>query len=243
MLSIAICDDMPSDLQRAKDYTQAYLDENQIDARIQAFSHPNTLLAACRKEQFHIYLLDMVMPMLDGVELGVSIRRFDKEAQIIYITTEPEWALRSFTASPINYHVKPLQKEALYQTLNLALSKMTGTEQATFSVKSKEGLFVIPLGSILYCELKGHKAMFVLIDGRVIASSSLRIAFSEYIAPLLVDARFYQPHNSYVVNLSRVEHISNEAFLLQGGASIPIVKKLSKEARTAYLDYIFDKQE
>ena len=36
------------------------------------------------------------MPMVSGLELGKEIRRLDLEAQIIYATTEPQFALLAY---------------------------------------------------------------------------------------------------------------------------------------------------
>jgi YesN/AraC family two-component response regulator len=42
------------------------------------------LLTAFKAENFHVFLLDMVMPMVSGLELGQNIRRISTDAQIIY---------------------------------------------------------------------------------------------------------------------------------------------------------------
>ena len=60
-----------------------------------------TLLTACEAETFHIFLLDMVMPMISGLELGRGIRRMNTDAQIIYITTEPGFALDAYSVNPL----------------------------------------------------------------------------------------------------------------------------------------------
>jgi len=39
------------------------------------------------------------------------------EAQIIYATTEPQFALQAYAAIPINYIIKPIDKQQLFDTL------------------------------------------------------------------------------------------------------------------------------
>ena len=65
MLSIAICDDMPDQLSVISDYINEYIESNDIDAQVLQFTNPDTLLTACETESFHIYILDIVMPMID----------------------------------------------------------------------------------------------------------------------------------------------------------------------------------
>ncbi|MEG2678710.1 MAG: hypothetical protein RR949_02155 [Oscillospiraceae bacterium] len=74
MLRIAVCDDMDNDLRRIVALTNEYLTSRSMSAELRAFSHPDALLTVCEKESHHIFLLDMVMPMVSGLELGREIR-------------------------------------------------------------------------------------------------------------------------------------------------------------------------
>lgn len=92
--------------------------------------------------------LDIVMPMVNGLELGKEIRGLDREAQIIYATTEPQYALQAYAASPINYLIKSIEKQMLFDTLTLAISKADLAEKQTFAVKTTDSLRVIRLWDI-----------------------------------------------------------------------------------------------
>jgi len=70
-----------------------------------------------------LYILYIVMPMVSGLELGKEIRHLDREAQIFYATTEPQFSLQAYAASPINYLVKPIEKQTPFDTLTLASLK------------------------------------------------------------------------------------------------------------------------
>ncbi len=237
-MKIAICDDLPEHLKIVYDLTNEYIKQKSISAKVSTFSHPDKLLTACQTERFHIYLLDMVMPMIHGVELGRSIRRRDREAQIIYITTAPEYALESFAANPVNYLLKPLDKQMFFDTLTLAVSKIDAPDEQTFLVKAKGGMHVLPHSSIVCCERDGFSVKFLLESGETLESVSIRGSFYEYIQPLLSDRRFLQPHVSFVVNMNHVERISDKEFMMRGGMSVPISHKQYTSVRKAYFDYM-----
>ena len=93
MLRIAVCDDMSDELQSLVLLENQYISANSLDAQVTEFAHPDALLTAMEAESFHLYILDIVMPMVSGLELGKEIRRLDRGAQIIYATTEPQFAL------------------------------------------------------------------------------------------------------------------------------------------------------
>ncbi|MDP4117805.1 MAG: LytTR family DNA-binding domain-containing protein [Bacillota bacterium] len=239
-MKIAICDDMPDQLKLIHALTNEYIEQKGLAAEVHTFSHPDKLLTACETERFHIYLLDMVMPMIHGVELGRNIRRSDREAQIVYITTAPEYALESFAANPVNYLLKPLDKKAFFDTLTLAVSKIDVSDEHTFPVKTKDGMHVLSYSSIVCCKRDGLAVKFLLTSGETVKSVSIRGSFSEYIAPLLFDRRFLQPHISYVVNMNRVEGISDKEFTMRGGMCVPIAQKQYAEVRKAYFDYMLE---
>lgn len=170
MLRIAICDDMLQDLQNLILLTNQYLAANGLDAEVMKFSHPDALLTAIETESFHLYILDIVMPMLNGLELGKEIRRLDREAQIIYATTEPQFALQAYAANPINYLIKPIDKRQLFDTLTLAISKIDLSEEPAFTVKTAESLRVIKMAYIACCEYRSHAVIFSLTNGEEVVS-------------------------------------------------------------------------
>lgn len=240
MLHIALCDDRKDQLMILDKYTKEYIELNSIDAQIQKFTSPDALLITCEKQRFHIYILDIVMPMINGIELGKEIRKIDKEAQIIYASTEAAFALESFSANPINYLVKPIEKEKLFTTLRLAISR-ANTKEEIITVKTKEGLRVVKLSSIIFCEYINHSVQFVLMGGEKIKSSTIKGSFVNYIQPLLLKDEFIQPHSSYLVNMNRVEVFSKDGFIMRGGSKIPIPQKKYPPIRDRYMDYLLSR--
>lgn len=238
MLKIAICDDQPNELAILNDYITEYLDSHTLDAEVKTFLHPDALLTTIESESFRLYILDIVMPMVSGIELGKEIRRIDREAQIIYATTEPQFALQAYAASPINYLVKPISKSQLFDTLTLAISKADLAEEQTFAVKTADNLRVIKLLEIVCCEYSNHAVLFCLSNGEKVQSRTIRESFSEYCALILKDSHFLQCHSAYVVNMRRVERFAKDSFVLYGGKAVPIAVKQYAAVRDTYMDYL-----
>ncbi|MHC1693990.1 MAG: LytR/AlgR family response regulator transcription factor [Eubacteriales bacterium] len=238
MLRIAICDDQPRELEIINKYINEYLVIHPWEAKVQEFHHPDRLLTAIESERFHLYILDIVMPMVNGLELGKEIRRLDREAQIIYATTEPQFALQAYAASPINYLIKPIEKQPLFDTLTLAISKVDLVEDQTFAVKTAESLRVIKLSDIICCEYRNHAVIIRLVNGEEVSSRTFRENFSEYCASVLRDRHFLQCHTSFIINLRRVERFAKDSFSLYGGITVPIAAKQYPAVRDTYMDYL-----
>ncbi|PYG88239.1 LytTR family two component transcriptional regulator [Ruminiclostridium sufflavum DSM 19573] len=237
MLKIAICDDQPRELKIINEYVLEYLDARTLQAEIKKFAHPDELLTATQTESFHLYLLDIVMPMVSGLELGQSIRRISREAQIVYITTEPGYALDAYAVNPLHYLIKPIEKQTLFSALELAFSKVDFGKEITVTVKTKVGLHTLSAVQIAYCEYKKHAVRYTLIGGEQVETITLACSFAEHITPLLHDARFLSPHVSFALNMSRVEKLSREGFYLRDGGFVPVSAKQYASVRNAYLNY------
>ena len=237
MLRIAICDDQPRELDIISEYIKEYINIHSWEAEMKKFAHPDTLLTAIETESFHIYILDIVMPMFSGLELGQSIRRISRESQIIYITTEPGYALDAYGVNPLHYLIKPVEKQALFSALELAFSKVDFGKEITVTVKVKAGLRTLSAGQIACCEYKNHAARYTLIGGEQVETTTLAYGFAEHIAPLLRDVRFLSPHVSFALNMNRVEKLTREGFYLRDGGFVPVSARQYTAVRNAYLCY------
>lgn len=242
MFHIAICDDQPLELETIVAYTEEYIECNRIDAEIRQFTHPDTLLIACETERFSLYILDIVMPMVNGIEVGREIRHLDREAQIVYATSEPGFALDAYAANPVNYLLKPIDKFKFFDTLTLAISRLDLEDEVTLTVRTKEGLKVVPLFTIICCEYVQRTARYTLTGGETFTTRTLRESFTEHIAPLLRDRHFLQPHNAFILNMRRVEVFSKDSFTMRGNVTIPISAKQYGTVRDSYMDYLLAKE-
>lgn len=237
MLRIAVCDDMPGELAEISALTKKYTSSHDFDAEVAEFSHPDALLTACEAETFHIFLLDMVMPMISGLELGRSIRRLSTDAQIIYITTEPGFALDAYSVNPLHYLLKPVDKGALFAALDLAAEKMDFGKEIAVTVKTRDGLRTLSADRVACCEYVRHTVIHTLVSGERVETVTISGSFVEHISPLLRDRRFIQPHAAFVVNMSRVERLNKDGFTLRGGAFVPVSGKQFAAVRSTYMNY------
>jgi len=237
MVRIAVCDDSEAELRAIAALAEEYLGVCGAAGTVRAFSHPDELLRACELESFHIYLLDMVMPMLSGLELGRAIRRGSAEAQIIFITTEPGFALDAYSVNPLHYLLKPVGRDALFPALELAFRKVKNGAETAVTIRTREGLRTLSADGIVCCEYVRHSVVYTLAGGERAETLSLRESFAEHAAPLLRDRRFIQPHASFAVNMSFAERLDKAGFTMRGGAFVPVSGKLYAAVRDAYMSY------
>ena len=96
-------------------------------------NHPGQLLAGHGLEvldaaeeagDFDLYVLDVVMPGLSGIQLGMRLREVGSVSPIIYLTVSPEYAVDSYATRAFHYLMKPVQPETLFQVLDEAVAAL-----------------------------------------------------------------------------------------------------------------------
>ena len=237
MLRIAVLDDVPAERERIEGLSREYAALRGVSADIRGFLHPDALITACEKDAFHIYLLDMVMPMLSGLDVARNIRRSDTGAQILFITTEPGFALDAYQVNPLHYLIKPVDRAALFSALDLAAQRTDFGREIEITVKTKDGIRTFPADMIVCCEYSRHTVLYTLAGGGRVETTTVCESFANHVAPLLKDRQFIQPHAAFVVNMRYAEKLNRDGFTLQGGALVPVSGKLFSNVRSAYMSY------
>lgn len=235
MFRLAICDDETHSLVHMISLIEEYRSVSPFHFEYASFHNGIELASVLEHgKHFDVYCLDIVMPGFNGIELGKEIRYYDKSAQIIYLTSSPEFALESYSVRAANYILKPIVKETLFSVLNDVLEQMKHTEEVSITVKDTQGIQKILLSNLVYAEAMGRKVLYHLVSGRTLECSS---RFSEVCDTLLEYPFFTKPHRSYVVNMNYINTIENTEMTLQISNTIPIAQGKSKEIKDCYLAF------
>ena len=120
MFNISVCDDSPIFLQITTEFIHKWSKERNIPVMISTFENGDELLSHHREEPADIIFLDIIMPMFNGMEAAKILRKTDRDAKIIFLTSSPEFALESYEVKAENYLLKPISYDRLpYWTIVL----------------------------------------------------------------------------------------------------------------------------
>ena len=239
MLRIAVCDDEKNDRDRVHGLLDEYLKEKNVSAEVRVFDHPDKLLEECEDFRPQIYILDIVMPMVTGIQAARDIRWNQPDAQIVFITSESSYALESFDVNPINYILKPVEREKLFSTLDLAISRIKDEGEKSISVKEKSGFRTLRLNEIMYIDYRNHVVSYHLSDGETVSTATLRIGFTEYMEKNHRGTDFIRCHESIAVNVAAIDKLTKTDITLRNGEVIPVSKSRYPEVVDCYMEYRF----
>ena len=229
-MRIALVDDNPQELAS----TAALVNRWHGSVRLASFATALQLMSTMnRGEVFDLYLLDVVMPEMDGIELGRAIRARNESGAIVYLTTSPDFALDSFAVWPLQYLLKPVEPEQLFEVLDRAAALQKQKNEGTL-VHTVESDVFLPFDDILYAEKYGRCVRYVCRD-RIVESVSLRGSFGEAVEPLTTDERFLLCGANLAVNLSALAMVDKEGAVFSGGARLALTKTPCATLRAAWL--------
>ena len=131
---IAVCDDQADELEVLTSLLHVWQEEHKTPLRYKAFRNAAELLDAAEKERFTLYLLDVMMPGTNGLAAAREIRCFDDFADIVFLTSSPNFAYESYGVRALDYLLKPIRSEMLFPILNrLILSSLPALFDPAFN--------------------------------------------------------------------------------------------------------------
>ena len=218
-MKIAICDDDRQELSHILSLLDSYQAQQHVTFTICPFHDSRKLADTLSETQYDLYLLDIIMPEITGMELAKEIRSFDKAADIIFLTTSPEYAVESYTVKATNYLMKPIVPDRFYQSLDEIRKKRDQEQGRSLVLKSNIGVHKILLNQLMYVEAQGRKVLYYLANGEEIVCTD---RFSPVCDQLLQYPEFILVHRSFLVNMNYIRRIDGKDFLLTNGIRIPI---------------------
>ena len=243
MLRIAICDDEEKQLQETAALLERYLQNGASQpGRVETFLSSGELLARVEDTGgFDLYILDILMPGLSGIEAGRKLRRMGDGGEIIYLTASNDFAADSYEVHAFFYLLKPICAAKLFQTLDDAVEKLDRRNSEGILVRTAHGLRRVLFDRIRYAERAGRCIRYYCTDGAV-DSQSIRSPFREAAAPLLADRRFYLCGASFVLNFQHVTGVNGQLALLDNGQTLALPRAVATEFKKAWGNYWLEEE-
>jgi len=239
MLRIAICDDETAERENIEALLGDYLNERpRLGAFLTPFENGYDLLeAAGTGSGFDFYLLDVIMPDINGIEVGKKLRQMGRSGAIIYLTTSPDYAVDSYLTQAFFYLLKPVKREQLFDVLDRAVSNIQERQSRSIVVNTPSGLRSIRLNDILYVERVERYMRYYLADGETVNSRTIRGSFRDAAAELLADGHFALCGASFALGLRHVKAVERNGALLDSGLWLPVPQSAFAGLKRAWMNY------
>lgn len=233
MLRVAICDDEKI-LMEIEEIAGRFFRLNCIDNKITIYQSSENLQYDLQDGiVYDLFLLDIEMPEIHGMELAKEICERIPSAKIIFITSHLEYAITAYEYSVFRY----IQKTMLHEKLFLALEdyyKLYALEKNEYyMIEIKNYLEKIPYRSIFYILKEGKYSVLYLEGERTVSvRKPLKQVFEE-----LGQEYFYFADRGCIINLANVVGMDTGKILFPEQQNVTINKTNWIEFKESLLSF------
>lgn len=238
MIKFIICEDNLDTLERTSQIVTKSMMKYDMEYKVYKFPKYTNELKKLINENGNvkIYILDVELPGISGLEIASEIREDDDDSIIIFATAHPDYRDDIFYSrlSAIDYIPKQqLYQERLQNTIEYVIDKKY--KNKSISIISKHNHCKILYKEINYiekCQMQ-NKCIIHLVDGETKEVITSITKMKEQLGNT-----FFQTHKSCLVNLKNIKNIdySNCIITFQNGDkttlfAVATKKELREHAR------------
>lgn len=226
-MKILLCDDNPMFCDELEKGLEQYEITHREEFVIQKVFSGEEALERLKQEPWDVLFMDIEMPMVNGVEVGVRVREQLKNysLKIIYVSSKRGYAMDLFKVNTFDFLIKPIDYMELEEVMDKLLNSLN--QNGEMFVYHKKGQTVrCKLEDILYFESNLKKTVIVTRQKTDEFYSSLKDVYEE-----LKDKRFFYCHKSILVNYDRVAEFYYDKLVLDNNEELEISQAKRKEVR------------
>ncbi len=180
------------------------------------------------EQDFDIYLLDIEMSGMNGIELSNAIRERGNKGEIIFLTSYEQYALQGYQSHAYAYLLKSDMDAKLSGVLEKLRDKLRETRSSYYVIETANRFEKIKIEDIRYIYKEEKNCIFVTADG----DYRERITISEVHARLSGEG-FVLVDKGMLVNILHVERIAGDSVYLGQGVQFRISRTHTKKMKDA----------
>ena len=241
MIETALCDDSAEDIEALTALAEQFAAEHsEFPIRLSIFTSALDLLNAVKNgSSFDLYILDVMMPGMSGIQFAEKLRSCGDHAEILFLTVSRDYAVDAFSVYAGGYLLKPVNKERFDEAVLHTIQILVREKNEVLTVKTKDGLRRIQIHKIVMIESFNHTREITITDGSTLVTPS---TLSELFEQLGKYENFYMPHRAYIANLDNSVGIVRYDLLMLGNRRIPIPKKQFTTVQEFVSNYFFKRK-
>lgn len=234
-MNIAVCDDEIQFIEKVCPLLETWAKQRDIQLSLFCFTNGDDLIDAHKSKCMDLIFLDVIMPLLNGIETAKELRRIDTSVPIIFLTSAKEFAVESYDVKAFWYLLKPLDDTKLQNVLEHFIKAFPLTEQF-ITAQTSDGFCKIFITNVCYLEAQNKHVLIYLTDGRTIEIKERFLKCQETFSE---DKGFFLCHRSYIVNLNYVEKFSKTSLITSSHVTLPISRNRYTAFKEAYFHHMF----
>lgn len=231
-INIAIIDDEKIQTELIEKYVENWACLKNIRVKTENFDSSESFqFSWSMDKKYNIILLDIQMRGENGITLAKKVRQEDENLSIIFITAITDYIGEGYDVSALNYLIKPIKEDKLYECLNKAALKMQKKEKYIL-IDTEAGTQKVIQNHIIYIEAFAHFIEINTVNNKYTARKNISSIEKE-----LDEGLFIRSHRSYIVGLRYIKKLGSTELELDNGHVIPISRRQYSKTNIAFIKY------
>lgn len=236
MFKVAICDDDKNYRRIVKETVRRY-SSNIGEIVFDEYSSGEELLADIY-QMHNLLFLDIQMAEMDGNEAAKEFRTANKSAVLVFCTNYQEPTTESFKVQPYRYIMKDFSDRMLTEEMPDILNEMMARSEILYLTIIEDGkVSRIPVDQILYVSMAKRGAVIHKYSNAPDKETSCRETVGELYGQLS-EMGFAYAHNSYIVNMANIIHISKTVITLKDNTELNISRSRKVQFDEAFSNFL-----
>lgn len=221
MYRIAVVEDDRRYRQQILSFFEQLEEEQGLEFQVSVFSDGIDIVDDY-KAIYDLILLDIDMPLLDGMTSAERIRTYDEDVLIMFITNLAQYAIRGYSVNAMDYVLKPMTFPAFSMKIQRACKIIDKKREKFVLLHGENGTTRVSVSNIYYIEVADHLLTYHTTTGDYRVFGVLKNLEEQ-----LGDS-FVRCNQCYLVNLNYVEGMADDVVKVHG-ASLKISRSRKKE--------------
>lgn len=237
MLRIAIVDDDVKFQKQIKEFIARFFQHEANQFYVRCYCDGVNFLSEYQSD-FDIVIIDIMMPMMNGIEVAHRLREHDKNVLVMFITATPDFAIRGYEVSAVDYVLKPLSYETDFKYKFERVVKKANTlklHSKELVLKDDNGRFVkLDVDDLIYVIKNRDNALYHTTQGVF----SERIPIFKVKESLEGAASFAVVNSGCLVNMAFINNINGSLIELFNGERLVLSRGKKKAFYETFFDYM-----
>lgn len=234
-MRIVLAEDSPRDEEEVRRLVGCFFEERGERVELVSYDDGDALLSAGLAAAGDLYLLDIEMPHVSGLQVAKAIRAHDPDVPICFVTSLGHLALEGYAVDAVGFLIKPLSYPSFKATMQRAVDRMERARSRLVMFKDAKNERFADVRAITYLESLNKRTVVHLTDGMEPFGCSEPLKALE--GRLAEVGSFFRVHNAFLVNLAQVETVTATDVVV-GGQTLPISKHRKRAFMQALASYV-----
>ena len=196
----AIIEDIAENTKILLNHLQQYEKETGISIHTTSFQNGMDFISDYHPV-WDLILLDIEMPLMNGIETARKIRQLDSDVLIIFVTCMAQYAIEGYSVRALDYVLKPVHYYSFASKMDQVMEILSTRQKKKLIIHARNEHIRLAPEQLLYVEVQNHTLCYHTQQKLLYSTGNQSLT---RLAEELANCGFARCHQAFLVNLQYV---------------------------------------